>query len=139
MTFKIRHINQLSSGQISQARRWVIFSIIIVFFAQSLLAFLYCFSTNNPVEFSNHNAQIDQKMTEMHKRIIDLLDFGQKPTQKKQNSFNLAFSFNLFVEEPGLVVPSKICFATPKQLNYFYKTGYYQDFQTKLLRPPQSI
>lgn len=139
MIFQIRHISQLSSGQISQARRWVIFSIFIVFFAQSLLAFLYCFSTNSPVEFNNHNAQIDQKMTEVHKRIIDLLDFGQKPTQKKQNSFNLAFSFNLFVEEPRLTIPTHIYSSVPKQLNYFYKTGYCQDFQTKLLRPPQSI
>ncbi|PLK44777.1 hypothetical protein [Emticicia sp. TH156] len=141
MVRRIIHIKQLSAGQVSQARRWVIFSIFIVFFAQSTLTFLFCFSVKNPEEFSRQNASIEKKVAlfekELQKKLLDLLDFGQKPTQKKQTSVNLAFSFNLFVEDIDLAVNPAQGVNDWPQRNYAYKNGYFQDFYAKIIHPPQ--
>lgn len=119
------------------------FSIFVIFIAQSTLAFLLYISINDPIKFTSETREVDNKVSKVHrqieKQLLSLLDFGQEPTQKKQTNTNLVFSFNLFVEEISISLNQAPIWIAPKEDHFYYKIGYFETFYQKIPHPPQSV
>lgn len=143
MSFFKLNIDSLTPSQIAKARRWVVFSIFVIFIAQSTLAFLLYISINDPIKFTSETREVDNKVSKVHrqieKQLLSLLDFGQEPTQKKQTNTNLVFSFNLFVEEISISLNQAPIWIAPKEDHFYYKIGYFETFYQKIPHPPQSV
>jgi hypothetical protein len=138
------NIAKFSPERISKIKTLVMISVVAVFFAQSSLTFLLVYSIDNPQSFQKHYLKADKKVMTLHetieKQLIDLLDFGQDPTQKKSANSNQTVSlFNLFVEKGGLELPNNQIVSTKVIANFNYKIGQFQFFYQKIPHPPQFI
>ncbi len=144
MLFLRLNIAKFSPERISKIKTLVMISVVAVFFAQSSLTFLLVYSIDNPQSFQKHYLKADKKVMTLHetieKQLIDLLDFGQDPTQKKSANSNQTVSlFNLFVEKGGLELPNNQIVSTKVIANFNYKIGQFQFFYQKIPHPPQFI
>lgn len=144
MLFLRLNIAKFSPERIRKIKTLVMISVVAVFFAQSSLTFLLVYSIDNPQSFQKHYLKADKKVMTLHetieKQLIDLLDFGQDPTQKKRANSNQTVSlFNLFVEKVGLELPNSQVVSTKVIANFNYKIGQFQFFYQKIPHPPQFI
>ena len=144
MLFLRLNIAKSSPERIRKIKTLVMISVVAVFFAQSSLTFLLVYSIDNPQSFQKHYLKADKKVMTLHetieKQLIDLLDFGQDPTQKKRaNSNQTVPLFNLFVEKVGLELPNNQVVSTKVIPNFNYKISQFQFFYQKIPHPPQFI
>lgn len=144
MLFLRLNIAKFSPERIRKIKTLVMISVVAVFFAQSSLTFLLLYSIDNPRSFQKHYLKADKKVMTLHetieKQLIDLLDFGQDPTQKKRANSNQTVSlFNLFVEKVGLELPNNQIVSSKVIANFNYKIGQFQFFYQKIPHPPQFI
>ncbi|MEO6685722.1 MAG: hypothetical protein ABIN24_07145 [Dyadobacter sp.] len=134
-------ISRLSAKQIRTARQWVLVAIVALLSAQSFMGYLIYYSFDAPDDFNKSYAVTGKKLETIHhqtkENLLDLLDYGQKPTQKKQTTAQLAISFNLFVEKAGISIPECQYYQLDRKTLFFYNVIYFHLHSGEIPHPPQ--
>jgi len=143
LRFLATNITNLSSANINKAKKWVIYSIICVFIAQSGLTLILFQSLNFPTAFSQKTIEAEKGILSLSKNIEnklnDIIDFGQDPTEKKSSNLNTFMGFNLFLEKIKIEIPLLSTFILLIFNNFLYKNDYNLIFINKIIHPPRNF
>ena len=137
-------ISLLSKEQIRIARNWALVAIVALICVQSFLGYIIYYSLNSPSEFKTGYSKTGEKLETIHDRtkkgLLSILDYGQKPTQKKQTApSQLAVSFNLFVHNGQVKLPLQSFTELRITASYYYRAEYSHIHLQEIPHPPQFI
>ncbi|REA60129.1 hypothetical protein DSL64_15755 [Dyadobacter luteus] len=124
------------------ARKWALVAIVAIVCVQSFLGYIVYYSLDAPSNFQKEYTQTGEKLETIHNKtkegLLSLLDYGQKPTQKKQTApTQLAVSFNLFIHNGQVSLPVSTVTELRTNNSYHYTANYAQAHFEIIPHPPQ--
>ncbi len=125
-----------------RARKWALVAIVALVSAQSFLGYIIYYSLDSPSDFKAHCTYTGEKVGDIRDKtregLLSLLDYGQKPTQKKQTApSQLAVSFNLFIHNGQINLPPNTETEVRMNVSYCYTADYAQAYFQEIPHPPQ--
>ena len=124
------------------ARKCALVGIVEIVCVQSFLGYIVYYSLDAPSSFKTEYTQTGEKLETIHNKtkdsLLSLLDYGQKPTQKKQTApSQLAVSFNLFIHNAQVNLPASSETEIRTNNSYHYTAYYTQAYFEIIPHPPQ--
>ncbi|OIN59086.1 hypothetical protein [Arsenicibacter rosenii] len=134
-------ITQLSQTRLRRIRAWLVVAIVGVMAMQSVIGLLLVTSLDYPYLLRQQTRQTERQLQtfrqKVHKQLANMLDFGQEPTQKKENRPAASGAFNLFADALIITLPPCRQYDVIPSQGVGYLLLHGSEFPQKIPHPPR--